>query len=75
MERPYIQELIRTDYEQLFAFKVVDLVKMRKKLRVRQYELARVAECSLRKIQLFENHKCFDAYLLYVYKIVLSIEK
>ena len=62
------QQLTRINYEQLFAFKVSELVKKRKKLRINQNEMATITSCSLRKIQLFENYKCFDAFLIYAYK-------
>ena len=66
------QQLIRLDYEQMFAAKVKRLVEMRKKLRINQTELASFCSCSLRKIQLFETHRSMDAFLLYAYKQKLN---
>ena len=53
--------------------KVESLKEKRKNLRISQYEIARQAKCSLRKVQLFENHKSLDAFLLYVYGKTLSL--
>ena len=62
----------KNNYLVLFYSKVQILVELRKKLCISQSEIARVTDVSLRKIQMFENYKSNDAYLLYCYKEILN---
>ena len=62
----------KNNYLVLFYSKVQILVELRKKLHISQSEIARVTDVSLRKIQMFENYKSNDAYLLYCYKEILN---
>ena len=62
----------KNNYLVLFYSKVQILVELRKKLCISQSEIARVTDVSLRKIQMFENYKSNDAYLIYCYKKILN---
>lgn len=62
----------KNNYLLLFYSKVQKLVQKRKNLHISQTEISRVTNVSLRKIQMFENYKSNDAYLLYCYKEILN---
>lgn len=61
-------EHIRSDYLHLFHFKVLQVIEMRKKLRVTQFTMSHKIGVSLKTIQNFENHRCFDGFLIFAYK-------
>lgn len=65
--------LMKLKYENDFAMKVSKLKAMRKNLHIPQREVASNAGCSLRKVQLFETHKCLDAYLFFVYQELFNV--
>ena len=66
---------IRLEYENKFALKVETLKQKRKELHISQTQIATMAKCSLRKVQMFENHQSLDAFLLYVYQKHLETTK
>jgi hypothetical protein len=64
-------EAYQADYERAFISKAKALAHERQRLVIPQSEMARLSGCSLRKIQSFEAGSCFDAYLLYIYNLIL----
>lgn len=72
MELTDKQTELRSEYQMRFYSKVQELTQKRKKLRVTQFQMSRLAGCSERKIQLFENYKSLDYYLIFIYESILN---
>lgn len=65
------KEQLKANYEMLFFGKVQDLVIMRRNLLINQSRMAYYCGVSLKTIQNFENYKCKDSFIKYVYEQVL----
>ena len=65
-------ENIRSDYLHLFHFKALQVIEIRKNLRVTQFEMSYKIGVSLKTIQNFENHRCFDSFLIFAYRELLN---
>ena len=70
MENTVYQQ-IRMEYDMKFCKLVQDLTIKRKKLQVNQNTMAVKCNVSIRKIQLFENFKSTDYFLVFAYRKLL----
>ena len=65
-------QTLKEQYLTLFYGKVQELAAKRDRLGISQQAVADHAGVSLRTIQRFERYSVTDAYILYVYKKMLS---
>lgn len=63
-------ESVKADFELHWCGKVQDLTTLRKS-KMSQSEMSELAGRSLKTIQRFENYKCKDAELMFVYNRLL----
>ena len=70
MENTVYQQ-IRIEYDLKFCKLVQDLTIKRKELQVNQNTMAVKCNVSIRKIQLFENFKSTDYFLVFAYRKLL----
>ena len=64
-------EVIKADFMLHWCGKVQDLRLLRKS-KMSQQEMADLTDKSIKTIQRFEKYKCFDAKLMYLYKKILT---
>ena len=66
------KEVLRTEYMARFLTMSQELIEKRKNLRINQNTIACKIGVSLKTVQNFESFKCFDYYLIFAYKKLLS---
>ncbi len=64
-------ELIKADFELYWCGKVQDLTILRKS-KMSQTKMVELTGRSLKTIQRFENYKCHDPELMYIYNQILK---
>ncbi len=64
-------ELIKADFELYWCEKVQDLTILRKS-KMSQTKMVELTGRSLKTIQRFENYKCHDPELMYIYNQILK---
>lgn len=64
-------EILETEFEMLWCSKVQALTELRRS-KMSQSQMAAMTGRSLKTIQRFENYKCKDAVLVFLYRNILK---